>query len=101
MFSECLNLVACSVYTGVCVDVFYLQCTPSLEDGKLVITTEKFTNMREIIGEDMIEVQLQKELNIFLKNMTHSLNSFHHNMFVWYSFPLDDFSGLHSHDQEK
>ncbi|XP_062301616.1 fatty acid-binding protein 10-A, liver basic-like [Osmerus eperlanus] len=31
------------------------QCTPSLEDGKLVITTEKFTSMRKIIGEDMIE----------------------------------------------
>lgn len=32
------------------------QCMVRLEDGKLVCTSEKFTHVREIQGEEMVEV---------------------------------------------
>lgn len=32
------------------------QCMVRLEDGKLICTTEKFTHVREIQGQEMVEV---------------------------------------------
>ena len=35
-----------------------VQCTVREEDGKLVFETDKFVSVREIQGEDMVEVGL-------------------------------------------
>lgn len=40
------------------------QCTVREENGKLIAETEKFTSVREIQGDDMVEVS---GLNYFFK----------------------------------
>ncbi|XP_063047971.1 fatty acid-binding protein, liver-like [Engraulis encrasicolus] len=45
-----------------------VKCTVNLEDGKLVCTTEKFTHVREIQGEEMVETMTAGSTSMIRKS---------------------------------
>uniref|UniRef100_A0A667WSB9 Fatty acid binding protein 10b, liver basic n=1 Tax=Myripristis murdjan TaxID=586833 RepID=A0A667WSB9_9TELE len=62
-----------------------LKCTVTEEDGKLVTKTEKFTSVREIQGEDMVEVRhiyfLFSKLLCNTLGLNHILLSYHQSRY--------------------